>query len=108
MVTELQSLGKKVRETTVIALQISQKSKASPWRQDKGHSIWKRDSEKTKSLLYEFIRSSSQQKLSSFLKKIATLSYSGTANYLNFKKAIRKTYLAWSIKITDSSNELHL
>lgn len=69
MVTELQSLSIKVRETTVIALQILQKSKASPWRQDKRDSIWKRDSEKTKSLLYEIIRSSSQQKLSSFLNK---------------------------------------
>lgn len=43
-----QSLDIKGRETTVIALQNPQKSKASPWRQYKGDIIWKRDHEERK------------------------------------------------------------
>lgn len=43
-----QSPDMKGRETTVIALQTPQKSKASPYRQYKGASIWKRDHENRK------------------------------------------------------------
>lgn len=101
MVSELQSPGIKVRETTAIA--IPQKSKASPWGQDKRNISGKETmrKKKKKSLSYEFTNSSSQQvKLFSLTKKIATLSGYGRANNHNFEKAVCKTYLTWAIKIT--------
>lgn len=58
-------------ETIVIGLQTPQKSKVSPWRQYKGdiQEYLEKGPWEKKIILYEFIRSSSQQKLSSFLIK---------------------------------------